>query len=155
MKRPRSRIAVYGVLFTLLLAACQPRSEEPRPPEIVYGQDVCAQCGMIISEARFAAATVVVDGPAHKFDDVAEMVIYHMDHPDEDVRAWFVHDYNTEAWIRGETAFYVVSDDVHSPMGGGIAAFERQADAEAFARWHTTTVMNFDEMRAAVHMKIH
>ncbi len=155
MKRTPSLVLVYGLLFALLLPSCQSKSGEPQPPDILYGQDVCDECGMIISEARFAAATVVVDGPAHKFDDIAEMVIYHMDHPNENVRAWFVHDYNTEAWIRGETALYVMSDEIHSPMGGGVAAFGRRTDAEPFARLHNATVMSFDEMRAAVHVNLH
>jgi nitrous oxide reductase accessory protein NosL len=78
-----------------------------------------------------------------------------MDHPDQQVRAWFVHDYNTEAWIRGETAFYVMSADLATPMGGGVAAFEKRADAEPLAQLHYATVLNFDEMRAMVHVTLH
>ena len=110
---------------------------------------------MIVDDAHFAAALLIVDGPAHKFDDIAEMMMFNMDHPDQPVRAWFVHDYTTEAWLRGETAFYVLSADLATPMGGGVAAFETQADAEAFAQQHHTTVLNFDEMRAMVHMTLH
>lgn len=144
------------VWMVVLVTACAtPSSDEPQPPEIAYGQDVCEHCGMIIDDAHFAAALVITDGPAHKFDDIAEMVIFHMDHPDQEVRAWFVHDYNTETWIRGETAFYVMSTDLATPMGGGVAAFEKQADAELFAQLHATTALNFDEMRAMVHMTLH
>lgn len=144
------------VLLLGLAAACAgPASDEPQPPDIVYSQDVCEHCGMLIDDARFAAALVMVDGPAHKFDDIAEMVMYQMDHPDQQVRAWFVHNYPTESWTRAETAFYVMSVDVDTPMGGGVAAFETQAEAEGFAQSHNTTVLNFDEMRAMVHMTLH
>jgi copper chaperone NosL len=145
-----------GFLLVGLLAACAaPASDEPQPPEIAYGQDVCEHCGMLIDDARFAAALVMVDAPAHKFDDIAEMVMYQMDHPDQQVRAWFVHNYTTETWARAETAFYVMSAEVDTPMGGGVAAFESEAEAAAFAQSHATTVLNFDEMRAMVHMTLH
>lgn len=149
-------ITLHVWIITCLLVACAaPANTEPQPPEIVYGQDVCEHCGMLIDDAHFAAALVIIDGPPHKFDDIAEMVMFNMDHPDQQVRAWFVHDYNTEAWIRGETASYVMSTDLATPMGGGVAAFEKQADAEPFAKLHLTTVLNFDEMRAMVHMTLH
>lgn len=151
-----ARFTLYCLLIAGLVSACAaPASNEPQPPEIVYGQDLCEHCGMLIDDARFAAALVIVDGPPHKFDDITEMVMFNMDHPDQPARAWFVHDYNTETWIRGETAFYVMSADLATPMGGGVAAFEKQADAEPFAQLHQTTVLNFDEMRAMVHMILH
>lgn len=152
------RLQVIGqlVLVLVLATACAaPADAEPQPPEIAYNQDVCEQCGMLIDDAHFAAALITLDGPAHKFDDIAEMVMFNMDHPDQQVRAWFVHDYNTEAWIRGETAVYVMSADLATPMGGGVAAFEKQADAERFAQSHQTSVLTFDEMRAMVHMTLH
>jgi len=140
--------------FCLTLAACAQQPAEPQPPEIIYGQDLCDNCGMIISEAKYAAATLLVEGGSHKFDDISDMVIYHLDHPNEVVKAWFVHDYNSEAWIRGETATYV-RGDINTPMGGGIVAFENKAEAESVAAEVNGKVMNFDEMRVEVHVVIH
>lgn len=110
---------------------------------------------MVISEARFASATVLKDGAARKFDDIGDMMMYHMDRPDQQVAAYFVHDYNTEAWIRAEPAFYVHSDGIKSPMGHGLAAFATKADAEAYATKAGGRVLNFDEMRADVHVRLH
>ena len=50
--------------FCLVLSACSPKSAEPQPPEIAYGQDTCDACGMIISDAKFAAATLLTSGEA-------------------------------------------------------------------------------------------
>jgi copper chaperone NosL len=149
------RFTFFVLFFSLALAACQPMSSGPQPPDIAYGQEVCEQCGMIISEAQYAAASVLTDGTTRKFDDIAEMVMYHMDHPDQPISAWFVHDYNTEVWIRGESAFYVMSADLATPMGGGVVAFEKESDAESFAQFKGVTALNFDEMRAMVHMTLH
>lgn len=154
MKQP----SVYGLLLTafcLLLTACSPRSNEPQPPNIAYGQDTCDACGMIISDAKFAAATLLTSGEALKFDDIGEMVTYHMDHPEQQVKAWFVHDYQSEAWIRGEAAFFVKSDQLQTPMAGGVAAFEKKDDAEAFAAEKSGKVFTLDELRVEVHLKVH
>jgi copper chaperone NosL len=142
------------LLAALLLAACAPKSNEPQPPEILYGQDLCDACGMIIDEARFAAATILLDGQALKFDDIGEMVIYHLDHPEAQVKAWFVHDYDSEAWIRGETAHFV-KGDLKTPMGGSIAAFETQAAAEAFAAAVNGKLFTLDELRVELHLTVH
>lgn len=86
---------------------------------------------------------------------IGEMVTYHMDHPEAQVKAWFVHDYPSEAWLRGETAFFVLSDQLQTPMGGGVAAFEKRSDAEAFAVEKDGQVYTLDELRVEVHMQVH
>lgn len=139
----------------IVSAGCSAKPSGPQPPDIAFGRDVCEQCGMVISEARFACATLLDDGTSHKFDDIGDMVMYHFDHPDQQVTAYFVHDYNTEAWTRGEPAFYVQNDGIKSPMGHGLAAFATKADAEAYATKAGGKVFNFDEMRADVHMRLH
>jgi copper chaperone NosL len=143
------------LLAAALLSACSSQPEGPRPPEILYEQDVCVSCGMIISEARFAAATVLTDGEGRKFDDIAEMLVYHMEHPTEQVAAWFVHDYEDEHWIRAETAYFVHSDALKSPMGGNIVAFEDETAANALAAELQGEVYTLDQLRADVHMEVH
>ena len=149
-----SRAVPYVLLVALLLTACAPKSDEPQPPEILYGQDLCDACGMIVDDARFAAATILLDDRALKFDDISDMVIYHLDHPEAQVKAWFVHDYDSEAWIRGETAHFV-KGDLKTPMGGSIAAFEDQAAAEAFAAAVNGKLFTLDELRVELHLTVH
>ena len=155
--RLRYAAALALLAAGLLLATCSPATDtgEPQPPEIVYGQDICDACGMIIGEARFAAATVLQDGEARKFDDIGDMFAFHMDHPDQQVRAWFVHDYPTQQWLRAEKAFYVVGPAIQSPMGHGFAAFAEKTAAEDFAAGLGANVLDFDEARLAAHVKIH
>ncbi len=149
-----SRAVPYVLLVALLLSACAPKSDEPQPPEILYSQDLCDACGMIIDDARFAAATILLDGQALKFDDIGDMVIYHLDHPEAQVKAWFVHDYDSEAWIRGETAHFV-KGDLKTPMDGSIAAFEDQTAADAFAAAVNGKLFTLDELRVEIHLTVH
>lgn len=144
-----SRFTFHALLFTLglFLAACAQQSGEPRPPTLAIGRDVCDACGMIISEAKFAAATVTADGKTLKFDDAGEMFSYHAKNANLQVRGWFVHDYNSQQWIPGTTAFYVVAKDVKSPMGTGVVAFGDKNAAETFAAKYNAKILSFDEVR--------
>lgn len=148
-------ILILFYIIVPLLAACKPKLEEPHPPDIIYGQENCASCGMVIDDARFASATLLTSGEYRKFDDIREMLVYHMEHPEDQVIAWFVHDYQSERWLRGETAYYVLSTSIITPMGGGIVAFAELADAQNFASEKGGAVYKFDEIRAKVHAKEH
>lgn len=148
--------SVLWMALSLVFVACQPTaSDEPQPPEILYGQDLCEMCGMLIDDPRFAAATLLTNGQARKFDDAGEMILYHMEHPDQSVLAWFVHDYQTEVWTRGETAFYVINSTIHSPMGYGVASFVDEAEAQKMAGELGAEVVDFDGLRAAIHISAH
>ncbi len=90
---------------------------------------------------------VTGDGQAHKFDDLGEMFMFYQKHPDEQVQAWFVHDYGTSEWTRAEQAFFVQSDGLHTPMGSGLAAFATREAAQAEAERLGATVRTFEEVR--------
>lgn len=141
-----------ALLMILSLAACAPATNEAQPPEIAYGLDGCEACGMIIGEPKFAAATLLENEQTLKFDDIGEMFVYHMDHPELQVRAWFVHDYDSERWVHAKNASYVIADALKSPMGHAIAAFGTKTAADAFAREYAAQVFTFDEMRVEIHM---
>lgn len=143
------------VLCSLLmaLAACSSDSGEAQPPEIHYGEDVCDACGMLISEAKFAAASVDQDGTAHKFDDIGDLVAYYTQHANATVKAYFVHDYPSEKWLRAENAYFVQSPQIQTPMAHGIAAYADRAAAEAAAQKYGVPVVKFGELRPGMaHM---
>ncbi len=113
-------------LALALLAACGQSVNTNEPPEIVYGQDTCDRCNMIISEERYAAAYWTAEGEARRFDDIGGMLAFITEEREEAASYW-VHDFNSVKWIRAEEASYVLDGDLMTPMGFGIAAF---ADAE-------------------------
>jgi len=120
----------------MALGGCRSAPDPLAPPEIVYGEDVCDQCGMIIMEARFAAAMVVEGerGPESRiFDDIGEMVAYGREHPDVVVRASYVHDHDTLEWLDAHEAHLVHASELVTPMGHGLAAFADPERAVAFA----------------------
>lgn len=141
------------ILLFLFLTGCAPAVDLTEPPEILYGEDVCAECGMIISDARFAAAIVTVDEQVRLFDDMGGMFAYVVKR-EEAVHAYWVHDLNSEDWIRAENAAYVLQQDLITPMGWGLTAFENSAAAEAYIEaaggWMTTFEAVEDAVRSGV-----
>ena len=141
----------FVLSVVIVLSACAPASTETKPPDIKYNRDVCDSCGMIISDPKFAAATLMTNGETRKFDDIGDMVAYHAQHSELQVKAWFVHDYPTQAWIRAEDAFFVVSrEKLITPMGRGVAAFSAQSAAEAFSKNLGVKILTFEELKKEI-----
>ena len=91
------------VLVLLFLAACGQQVDTEKPPKIIYGQDVCDRCGMIVNEENFAAAYWTKTGEARRFDDIGGMLAY-MNEESEEVASYWVHDFASGEWIRAEEA---------------------------------------------------
>jgi copper chaperone NosL len=141
----------FGLLATAVLAlfsACgSSGSTVPTPPVIHYGEDICEECGMITSEARFAAAYLASDGHGHIFDDIGDMLKSSINTQDQ-ITAFFVHDYDHQDWIRAETAYFVQSNQLSTPMFSGVAAFELAEPATRLAGDLQGQVLTFDEVLA-------
>lgn len=135
-------------VLALLLTGCQ-ATDLSGPPQIRYGEDVCDQCNMIISEPRFAAAYISDNGDTRRFDDIGEMFLY-ANVNNEAVSVYWVHDYENESWLEADSATYVHSQDLMTPMGWGLAAFSGEEDAEAFSADRDGTVMTFDTLRDSI-----
>lgn len=129
----RLRLFFLLLALALLAAGCAQGTAEIKPPEIRYGEDVCAECVMIISDPRFAAAYTYEVGPGRYdnalFDDIGDMLIYADKHPEHQVVAWWVHDYDSKEWLDGQKAVYVFSNSLQTPMAQGTAAFATQQAA--------------------------
>ncbi|MEZ4710429.1 MAG: nitrous oxide reductase accessory protein NosL [Caldilineaceae bacterium] len=135
-----------------MLAGCGGPAVTPdTPPEILYGEDVCAQCGMIISDERFAAGLVVELAPdvyEHRiFDDIGGMLTYVQEHAQAiTIVAYFVHDYNSKEWINAESAYFVRSNALHTPMGYGLAACAQELEAQALAEEWQGELLTFAQL---------
>jgi copper chaperone NosL len=125
-------IFIVALLF-VALTACRSAVDLEAPPDIRYGEDVCDLCGMIISEARFAAGYITAEGETRRFDDIGNMVVYHLE-MDEDVAVFWVHDYETAEWLRTDEATLAYVEGLITPMGSGLVAFaDRDAAVQAVA----------------------
>ncbi|MEO0556689.1 MAG: nitrous oxide reductase accessory protein NosL [Bacteroidota bacterium] len=115
----RSVPAVLAIL--VLLAGCQP---EPRA--IRYGEDVGAYCKMTISDARFGTELVTTTGKVYVFNSVECMASYVLAHDEleDQTHSLWVTAYDAPGeLIPLDSAFFVRSLEVQSPMSGNLAAF--------------------------------
>ena len=123
------------------------QGDESGPPAIAYGRERCEQCGMIIGDARFAAAARQ-GSTIRRFDDIG-CLIRHSGAVLASGRArGFVHDADSETWIDAPHAWYVRTPAIRTPMNYGIAAY---ADNAAARRAHPQApALAFEDLLAAL-----
>jgi len=139
-----------ALVFLAAVAAGCGRDSGIAPPQIRYGQDTCAVCGMIISDERFAAGLVTGAAPPYQalaFDDVGCLLQYERSTPDAAVAARYVRDFQAPRWHAAETAFYVHGPALQSPMAFNLAASAAAADAGALAAARRGEVLDFPSVR--------
>jgi copper chaperone NosL len=112
------------IFIFILLVSC---SQEPEP--LRYGKDGCHACKMTLMDKKFGAELVTAKGKVYKFDDVNCMINFM--NSDYLAGETLVHkllvDYsNPGKLIPAEKAFYLLSDEIRSPMASGITSFETE-----------------------------
>ncbi len=135
------------LLLLVLMPGCLQEQEEAHPREtealpgavdIHIGADTCAQCGMKITDPRFAGE-IIFETQVKKFDDIGCMFLYYKNldtAAKDEVVAIYVQDHGGRGWIDAEDAYYADSPEVYTPMGYGIFAFALREDASFFAELH-------------------
>jgi nitrous oxide reductase accessory protein NosL len=145
----RPALLLMAGLWAVGPAGCEDAASV-QPPEILFGQDTCDLCGMIISDDRFAAGLAVQAGgrsETRAFDDIGCLLAYEREHADETVAARYVHDFGTRSWRDAETAAYLHSGRLHSPMAFGLAALATEAEAQALSEEYPGDVLDFPAVR--------
>lgn len=105
------------------------------PPQVRLGRDLCAECGMIISDEACSSATLIErDGVREHalFDDIGCMLDFERkQEPAVRTIDEFVRDYGDHKWSHGASASYLVVDDhqIRTPMGSGIVAYAGASSA--------------------------
>lgn len=134
---------VSSLLF--LLFGCQASGPEP----IALNKDECDFCKMTIVDGRFGSELVTKKGRAYKFDDVSCLLGYVKETSNKEIGSYHVHDYlGNNSLIDAETAFYVESDSLRSPMGGNIAALKTEGKAKELAKTLGTSVKDWNAISA-------
>jgi len=113
----------------LILAGCNPKSEK-----ISFGKDNCAECKMTIMDPKFGGEIVTKKGKVYKFDDVhcVAMFLKRRGVEMNEIHQTLFTDYNnSEEFIKVNSAEFVVSSQLKSPMGGNAAAFKNSTEAQS------------------------
>ena len=120
------RNALLLISLIAMIASCAP---EPR--EIDYGLELCSFCKMTVVDKGYAAEAVTSKGKVHVFD-AAECMIHYMDkNPEYTFTYQLVSQYgNPGVLADAHTSYFLISENMPSPMGANLTAFASRADAQ-------------------------
>ncbi|MFW6061124.1 MAG: nitrous oxide reductase accessory protein NosL [Phycisphaeraceae bacterium] len=145
-------ITLLMVAGALSLAGCG--GDAVGPPTVYLGQDVCDECGMIISDERFVAALLVEDEAGRRetrlFDDIGCLVKDEASHPDGASAARYVKSFDQRRWLTLSEAVFVHSEQLQSPMAFGAAAVADRAAAASLQNEVGGDVLTYDALRRAL-----
>lgn len=139
-----------------------PLQQRPFPPHVVTADDRCPVCGMYPARfAKWRAQAVFHDQGYAAFDSAASLFRYlgrieryTPARRREDVADLYLTDYDSGAWLPGETALVVLGSSLAGPMGDpGLPAFASQEAAERFAAARGGQVLPFSQVLAAPELQ--
>lgn len=140
MKKSNYLFFVFALLFTSCAISPEP---------IAYGSDGCHFCSMTIVDKQYAAQFVTKKGKSFKFD-AAECMLNQLKTIDESSVAMFlVTDYETPGKLIDATqATYLISQDLPSPMGAYLSAFENKELAENIQKDNEGKLFTWETVQA-------
>lgn len=119
------------ILIIFILPVFMACSTDPEP--INFGTDQCALCKMNISDHKYGAEIVTKKGKIYKYD-AAECMFNALSLGNiayEDAAGFYVIDAaNPKQLIDGQTAYYLISEKLPSPMGAFLSSYKHKTDAE-------------------------
>ena len=135
---------LVGFLLVLnLLFSCS-----IEPSKIEYGKDACHYCKMTIVEETHAAEIVTKKGKPYKYDAIECLLNDFENREEKDIALFLVTDYLTpKKLIDAKTATYLISEEIQSPMGANLSAFELKENAEKFAVNDSDKILNWTEIQ--------
>ena len=134
------------IAIFVLGAFLQGCSVEPVP--INYGSDQCHFCKMTIVDQQHAAEIVTKKGRAYMFDAIECMMNELKRRDEEDVQFFLVGDYSKpKELINAKSAFYLISEEIPSPMGHNLSAFSMQSERRKFISEKSGEALNWDDLK--------
>lgn len=132
-----------GTIVLLLTISCK-----VEPKAIEFGKDQCAFCKMNIVDKTHAAQFVTAKGKQFKFDAIECLVNYIGQNNEEKIALLLVADYaNPGEMTDAETAAYLISTEIKSPMGANLSAFSLKNTAEEFQQKHSGEIFTWETLK--------
>lgn len=135
---------IFLGIITTFLVSCN-----VSPQHIEYGTDACHYCNMTIVDRQHASQLVTTKGKAFKFDAIECMVHSLQDDlKDTEIALYLTADFNQPGQLMDATmATYLVSDQISSPMGANLSAFENEKAAEKAMQKFTGKLFSWEEIQ--------
>ncbi|MCL4513368.1 MAG: nitrous oxide reductase accessory protein NosL [Candidatus Eremiobacteraeota bacterium] len=135
----------------LLLASCS----RTTPKKIHYDQDVCAYCGMMISDKRYGSELITKKGKVYKFDSITCMIAFANSngfHSDR-VASYWVVDFDEKGFVNASQAVYLYNPKIHPPMGLPISAFKNEQELDSIKNKYGGRILSWEKVLSLVKEK--
>ena len=132
-----------GTIVLLLTISCK-----VEPEAIEFGKDQCDFCKMNIVDKTHAAQFVTAKGKQFKFDAIECVVNYVGQNSEEKIAVLLVADYgNPGEMTDAETAAYLISTEIKSPMGANLSGFSLKNTAEEYQQKHSGEIYTWETLK--------
>ena len=138
----KQQVVTSLVVLAFIMASCNTSKPEP----IKLNSDNCDNCGMTITDPKFATELLTSKGRYYKFDDISCLLNYISDNKDKaDKAKCFVADYlGNNQLIPVETSIFIQGENINSPMGGNTAAFTNKDSAAKYATKYEAETLTWE-----------
>ena len=110
----------------------------PQPEPLAYNHDACHTCKMTLTDKKYGAEIVTKKNKIYKFDDINCMInfINSGEVAEDEIAFKLVIDYSNpdRGLFEAAEAFYLLSDQLRSPMASEVAAFEHHDSMNAMKK---------------------
>jgi copper chaperone NosL len=131
------------VLGFMTIFSC---NQSPKP--IDYGNDGCHYCKMTIVDKIHGAELITDKGKVFKFDATECMLNYVADGNEVEVGSFLTNHYESPtALISATEATFLISENLPSPMGAYLTAFEDAAQAEKIQAEKGGELFNWEALK--------
>lgn len=131
------------IALFLLLYSCN-----VSPQAIDYGNDGCHFCKMTIVDKVHAAEIVTKKGKVYKFDASECMINFLNDFEDVSEIKLYLTNYYTEpeVLIDATNSTFLISENIPSPMGAFLTAFETTEEAQKIQQQKGGLLYSWNEL---------
>lgn len=137
------------LIVPLVFASCS-----INPESINYGSDACSYCSMTIVDQQHAAEYVTKKGKAFKFDSIECMMNAVKDTDSTKVVLFLVNGFDKPGkLIDGTKASYLISNNIPSPKGEFLSAFENKEAAGVVQSEQTEELLSWQEVKERLIIK--
>ena len=133
---------LVAIFSFITLVSC---SKEKQP--IAYGEDSCDFCKMTIVDQIHGAEIVTDKGKVYKFDALECLIDFKQEMVKETPEQFFTNHYLVPSeLISAQTAIYLISENIPSPMGEFITAFPNREQAQKVQLEKGGAIYTWDEI---------
>ncbi|WP_228853035.1 nitrous oxide reductase accessory protein NosL [Aegicerativicinus sediminis] len=141
------QISLTGLVW--LIISCKP---SPKPIE--YGIDDCQYCKMTIIDKIHGSEMVTKKGKVYKFDAAECMIHFLQGFDPNEIELYLTNSFDHPSQLVDATqAFYLVSENLPSPMGEFLTAFKNEGEAIDILATQGGTLYNWNEIKKILNAK--